>query len=133
MTDTSGSPEGMVHFAEGATSASRGAPAIAPLKLAGNLRLDLGAGAVSPEGFVPLGNVNGTGIFPLPYGDETVDVVRSSHCLEHFPHRQIAEVIKDWVRVLKPGGELRIAVPNFEKIATDYLAGKPQITEGYVM
>jgi hypothetical protein len=97
------------------------------------IRLDLGAGAVSPEGFIPLGNINGTVIFPLAYGDGTVDEIRASHVLEHFPHRQVPDVIKEWVRALKPGGTLRIAVPNFEKIAEDYVAGKPQITEGYVM
>lgn len=97
------------------------------------IKLDLGAGPTSPEGFTPLGNINGTSICPLPYGDGTVDECRASHVLEHFPSRQVPDVIKEWTRVLKPGGMLRIAVPNFTKIAEDYLAGKPQITEGYVM
>jgi hypothetical protein len=97
------------------------------------LKLDLGAGDVSPDGFVPLGNVNGTRIFPLPYADGTVDEIRASHILEHFPHRQVPEVLKDWARTLKPGGVLRIAVPNFRVIAERYLAGVSQNTEGYVM
>lgn len=97
------------------------------------IKLDLGAGTTSPAGFMPLGNVNGSQIYPLAYPDNSVDVVRASHVLEHFPQAQIADVIKDWVRVLKPGGELKIAVPDFARIATDYLAGKQQITEGYVM
>lgn len=97
------------------------------------LKLDLGAGAVSPEGFTPLGNINGSAIFPLPYADGSVDEVRASHCLEHFPHKQVPEVLKEWTRVLRPGGSLRVAVPDFGKIAENYVAGKPQITEGYVM
>lgn len=97
------------------------------------VKLDLGAGAVSPEGFTPLGNVNGSSIFPLPYADNAVDEIRASHVLEHFPHKQVLDVLKDWARVLKPGGMLRVAVPDFEKIAEAYVAGKPQITEGYVM
>lgn len=97
------------------------------------MKLDLGAGANSPEGFTPLGNVNGTGIYPLPYADNSVDAVRGSHVLEHFPHGQIADVLKEWVRVLKPGGEIRIAVPNFEWIAENYMAGQPINTQGYVM
>jgi SAM-dependent methyltransferase len=60
-------------------------------------------------------------------------VIRASHVLEHFPHGQIADVLKEWVRVLKPGGELRIAVPNFEWIAENYVAGQPINTQGYVM
>jgi hypothetical protein len=98
------------------------------------VKLDLGAGAVSPDGFLPMGNAHGTTVFPLPaFADNSVDVVRASHVLEHFPHGQIADVIREWVRVLKPGGELRIAVPDFAKIAQGYLDGNAQPTEGYVM
>lgn len=97
------------------------------------MRLDLGAGSVSPEGFTPLGNVNGTAIFPLPYADGSIEDIRASHVLEHFPHRQIADVLKEWTRVLAPGGQLRIAVPDFAKIAEGYLAGNEMPTEGYVM
>lgn len=97
------------------------------------LKLDLGAGPVSPPGFTPLGNVNGTAIYPLPHGDGTVDAIRASHVLEHFAHRQVAEVLKDWVRALKPGGQLFLAVPDFSKIAEAYLAGARLPTEAYVM
>lgn len=97
------------------------------------LKLDLGAGPNSPAGFTPLGHVNGTTIFPLPYADGSVDEIRASHVLEHFSHREVPLVLADWVRALKPGGLLRIAVPNFELIAQRYLDGEPQITEGYIM
>jgi hypothetical protein len=97
------------------------------------MKLDLGAGAVSPEGYTARGNINGTTIYPLPEADGTVDAIRASHVLEHFPHRVVPEVIKDWVRALRPGGELRIAVPDFARITEDYRAGKYQPTEGYVM
>lgn len=97
------------------------------------LKLDLGAGDVSPDGFIPLGNINGTQIFPLPYADGAVDNIRASHVLEHFPHRQVPSVLADWARALKPGGTLSIAVPDFQKIAENYLSGVPQNTVGYVM
>jgi len=96
-------------------------------------KLDLGAGAVSPDGFTPLGHINGTHIYPLPYADGSVDEIRASHVLEHFGHREVADVLKDWVRALKPGGVLRIAVPDFGKIAEGYVAGRNQNTQGYVM
>lgn len=88
------------------------------------IKLDLGAGERSPEGFIPLGRDQGSEIFPLPYDDNSVDVIRASHVLEHFPHGQIADVLKDWARALKPGGILRIAVPDFEEMARRYLDGK---------
>lgn len=97
------------------------------------IKLDLGAGPVSPAGFTPIGNMNGTSIYPLPHKDGSVSVIRASHVLEHFAHGEIADVLKDWVRALEPGGELKIAVPDFAKIARGYLDGRAQPTEGYVM
>lgn len=97
------------------------------------MKLDLGAGAVSPEGFTPLGNINGTSIFPLACADGSVDEIRASHVLEHFGHADVPNVLKDWVRALKPGGILRIAVPDFGKIAEGYVEGRNQNTQGYVM
>jgi predicted SAM-dependent methyltransferase len=97
------------------------------------IKLDLGAGEIVRPGFIPLGRDHGTEIFPLPYADGTVDSITASHVLEHFPHGQIEAVIRDWVRALKKGGLLRIAVPDFKKIAEGYLKGEHQPTESYLM
>jgi len=96
------------------------------------LCLDLGAGRVSPPGYIPLGRDHGSEIFPLAYADGSVDEIRASHVLEHFPHGQAAAVIKDWVRCLKKGGTLKIAVPDFAKIAKGYLEGEPQPHESFI-
>lgn len=100
------------------------------------IKLDLGAGEISPPGFRPMGNAHGTPIFPLPYPDESVDEIRASHVLEHFSHSlapSVPDVLKEWTRVLKKGGTLRIAVPDFAKAAQGYLEGAAQPTEGYIM
>lgn len=97
------------------------------------LKLDLGAGERSPDGFTPLGRDYGSEVFPLPYADSSVDEIRASHLLEHFPHGQIADVVADWVRALKPGGRLRIAVPDFAKLAVSYGEGRQLPYEGYLL
>jgi SAM-dependent methyltransferase len=97
------------------------------------LKLDLGAGAVSPPGFMPVGAAHGSEIFPLPHADCSVDECRASHVLEHFPHAETGAVLREWVRVLKPAGRLRVAVPDFEKVAQNYLGGVEQPTEAYLM
>jgi predicted SAM-dependent methyltransferase len=84
-------------------------------------------------GFTPVGRDHGSEVYPLPYADGSVTEIRASHVLEHFPHGQVADVIKDWVRCLKKGGKLKIAVPDFQKIAEDYLAGKHAPHEGYLV
>ena len=60
----------------------------------------------------------------MPYADESVDEIRASHVLEHFPQAQLPAVIADWVRALTKGGKLKIAVPDFAKIAEGYLKGE---------
>jgi hypothetical protein len=96
--------------------------------------LDLGASGRSPEGFAPMGNAHGSPIFPLEgVEDGSCDVIRASHVLEHFPTAEIDAVLAEWARALKPGGELRIAVPDFEKIAEGYLAGAKMPTEAFIM
>lgn len=97
------------------------------------VKLDLGAQDISPEGFVPLGHNHGTEIYPLNVADESVNVIRASHVLEHFPHAQVPEIVKHWASKLKPGGVLKIAVPNFEYIAKAYLDGEQVPIEGYAM
>jgi SAM-dependent methyltransferase len=65
--------------------------------------------------------------------DASFEEVRASHILEHFPHGRILDVLREWVRILRPGGVLKIAVPDFRQIAEQYLAGAPINTMGYVM
>lgn len=94
------------------------------------MRLDLGAGRIVRPGHIPLGRGHGSEIFPLAYRSETVDEIVASHVLEHFPIADVRYVLRDWVRVLKPGGRLRIAVPDFWKIASQYFASPDSITFG---
>lgn len=49
----------------------------------------------------------------VPVPDGTVDHVFNSECLEHFPWSETKNVLFDWVRLLKPGGTIRIEVPDF--------------------
>jgi predicted SAM-dependent methyltransferase len=58
------------------------------------------------------------------FKDNSVDLVYSSHLLEHFPRNKTEDVLREWHRVLKPGGILRIAVPDFEKLVEVYLKYK---------
>jgi predicted SAM-dependent methyltransferase len=52
--------------------------------------------------------------------DESADIVYSSHTLEYFDRTEVISVLNEWKRVLKPGGLLRIAVPNFEALLSVY-------------
>lgn len=55
--------------------------------------------------------------------NESVDLIYASHVLEYYDRSEAVEVLKEWNRVLKPNGILRIAVPNFDMLARLYLIG----------
>lgn len=52
--------------------------------------------------------------------DESVDLIYNCHVLEHFKRRDVPRVLKEWHRVLRPGGILRISVPDFAQICEVY-------------
>jgi len=49
------------------------------------------------------------------------DFVSSSHVVEHFRRDEAMDLIKHWVRLLKPGGKIVIHVPNFKFAVTQIL------------
>lgn len=57
------------------------------------------------------------------YGDNTVDLIYASHVIEYFDREEIVPLLEEWVRVLKPEGILRVAVPDFRAMACLYIMG----------
>jgi predicted SAM-dependent methyltransferase len=49
---------------------------------------------------------------PLPFPDNCVDMIYSSHLLEHFSYNELHNFLNECLRVLKPGGIFSAAVPN---------------------
>ena len=58
---------------------------------------------------------------PLPIQSETVDIVYSSHFLEHVPRESIHLLLSECARILKPGGVIRLVMPDFEEMCRAYL------------
>lgn len=57
----------------------------------------------------------------IPLANQSVEVVYQSHILEHFKKDGAAALINECSRVLKPGGVIRIVVPDLEMIVRNYL------------
>lgn len=86
------------------------------------LRLNLGCGDKILEGYVNVDVApSRAGKKPdvlcdlrklEPFDDDSVDEVLSVHVVEHFHRWEILNVLKEWVRVLKPGGKMIIECPN---------------------
>jgi predicted SAM-dependent methyltransferase len=58
------------------------------------------------------------------FANESVDMIYCSHALEYFDRHEALNVLAEWHRVLKKGGVLRVAVPDFKALVEIYLAYK---------
>jgi SAM-dependent methyltransferase len=47
-----------------------------------------------------------------PFEDQSVDEILSVHVVEHFWRWEVVDILKEWVRVLKPGGVMYLECPN---------------------
>jgi ubiquinone/menaquinone biosynthesis C-methylase UbiE len=58
----------------------------------------------------------------IPFDSNSVDAVYHSHMLPHLDRDVAEDLLREVVRVLKPGGIQRIVVPDLETRCQDYLA-----------
>lgn len=57
----------------------------------------------------------------IPFPDDHFEVLYHSQVLEHFPKDKAPFFIKECWRVLKPGGIMRVVVPDLENIVNEYI------------
>jgi len=83
-----------------------------------NLKLEFGSGSrKGTQGWTTVDIVRGADIEwnllnPIPLSKDTVDVIYSSHLLEHLSYKEMVSVLNDWLRILKPNGKLMVCVPD---------------------
>lgn len=58
---------------------------------------------------------------PLPFKKSSVDNIYTSHTLEHIEAENIGFILKEFHRILKPGGKCRIIVPDCEYAINLYI------------
>lgn len=82
------------------------------------LRLNLGCGPVRREGEVGVDREPTAAcdvradLLELPFDDASAVFCRLDHVLEHFPQRMCLRVVLEAFRVLRPGGTIRIGLPD---------------------
>ena len=55
-------------------------------------------------------------IHSLPWGDGLADEILCVHVVEHLPMMNVGLVLKEWARVLKPGGKMILELPCRDKV-----------------
>jgi SAM-dependent methyltransferase len=94
------------------------------------VRIELGSGPHGEPGFfhidaVETGNVDlQADIRQLDFLEsESVDEIYSAHAVEHISYTEIGDVLKEWHRVLKPGGKITIKMPDLDFLCRAYVEG----------
>ncbi|MBI4456233.1 MAG: methyltransferase domain-containing protein [Acidobacteria bacterium] len=84
-----------------------------------NRKLEIGPGEKRLSGFETLNIAGGINVNyicdaakKLPFKDGTFELIYASHVLEHIPWYKTEEVLREWIRVLAPGGKFEVWVPN---------------------
>lgn len=68
---------------------------------------------------------------PFPFEDATFDYLYSEHLIEHLPYEAGLSMLEECRRVLKPGGRIRIATPDMERIVGLLYALPGDVEERY--
>lgn len=96
-----------------------------------DLKLHLGCGPKHIPGFVHVDALDYPHVDHVAPVDDlafvedgTVSLIYASHVLEHFGRHEYQDVLREWHRALKPGGVLRLGVPDFGACALLYADGK---------
>lgn len=98
------------------------------------MRLNIGAGADIEDGWTRWDIADGNQAERIDLPDASVDEIRASHVLEHIPRNLTLPTLKEWRRVLRPGGRLFVAVPDFDLIVSAMLESVPDPNmEAYIM
>lgn len=107
------------------------------------MKINLGCGFVKFKGFVNVDirkevepdiiddvkNLNS-------FNHNSADLIYACHVLEHFGRHEYIKVLKRWYDVLKPGGILKLSVPDLEKVFNLYCEKKyslKQLTGFYMV
>jgi SAM-dependent methyltransferase len=65
-------------------------------------------------------------VFESNYADEILAV----HVVEHFWQWEVIDILKEWVRVLKPGGKMILECPNLISAAQEFLKNPDEAALG---
>ncbi|MCU1493776.1 MAG: hypothetical protein JWO62_1540 [Acidimicrobiaceae bacterium] len=96
-----------------------------------DVKLNVGCGTDYKAGWVNIDNNSDANITkldlswdftnPLPFADGSVDFVFNEHLVEHLTVEESRRAITDFIRVLRPGGVMRIAMPDLVSAVDKYL------------
>jgi hypothetical protein len=92
------------------------------------IKLNIGCGKRRIEGFVHVDAYAGENVdlvcdirsLSKHFAPGSIAEIYASHVLEHFGRNEVLGLMTEWARMLRPGGIMRIAVPDLEAVFEHY-------------
>ncbi len=90
------------------------------------IRLNLGGGGINFERFLSVDKYDKRAHILLDitklteFADNSVTEIIASHVFEHLNPYHCMDILKEWRRVLKPGGKLTMEMPDIEKLCARF-------------
>ena len=113
------------------------------LKSNNTIKLEIGSGPkTGTNGWATMDLCDGCDLYwdlnnKIPFPDNSLEMIYSSHVMEHFPYQDLVKMLSDCFRMLKSGGVYSACVPNArifvegynnpEKFDKNFLSYKPGI------
>jgi predicted SAM-dependent methyltransferase len=91
--------------------------------------LNLGSAKDHLDGFTAVDFFTSSGAYgadlryPLLIDDAVLDGIFTEHTLEHLNYNEVAGVLSECQRIMKPGGVIRIVVPDLSIFVENYASG----------
>ena len=104
-----------------------------------HIKLNMGSGGVEFPGYLSVDLYDGRAILkadiakPMPmFKDNSIEEILLSHVFEHLNPYHVEAALREWHRMLKPGGKLVIEVPNLEVLCKRFTQGDRAARYGVV-
>ncbi len=100
------------------------------------IKLDLGGADSGKNGWTSLDFTDQCDLYwdlrlGIPFPSESVDQIYSSHLFEHLTYQEGQGLLRESLRVLKPGGRFSICVPNARIYIEGYMGTRDVPSEFY--
>ena len=98
-----------------------------------HIKLNIGSGGVEFPGYISVDKIDLRAQLIMDacdldkhFEENSVEEILASHLFEHINPYQSLDLLKTWLKVLKPNGKLIMEVPNIEEMCKDFVTANKE-------